>query len=65
MAKVKRVRYDRGNLDSAINAAKRLQSDKTLYIFATYYGYTISRQKPPVTQKYVSVKPSGDVNLSK
>lgn len=52
-----RVRFDRASIDSAIAAAKRLQSEKDLYIFATYLGYTIDKRPPPGMQQYVIVHP--------
>jgi len=54
-----RVRFDRADIDSAITAAKRLQSEKDLYIFATYLGYTIDYRPPPGMQAYVIVHPDG------
>lgn len=55
----KRVRYNKASLVDTISAAKRLQSERTLYIFATCYGFTIHKQKPPFTQAYIAVTPDG------
>jgi len=54
-----RVRFDRADIDSAIAAAKRLQSEKDLYIFATHLGYTIDHRSPPGMQSYIIVRPDG------
>jgi len=58
---MKRVRFNRGNTESAINAAKRLQSDKTLYIFPTANGLTIEASKPPFGLQHYTVQPDGSV----
>lgn len=60
-----RVRFDRASIDSAIAAAKRLESEKDLYIFATYLGYTIDRRPPPGMQQYVVVHPDGSTETVK
>lgn len=57
----KRVRYNRADLKSAINAALRLQSSQVLYIFGSYYGYIIEHRKPPVGQSYLAVHPDGTI----
>lgn len=54
-----RVQFNRADIDSAIGAAKRLKSDKDLYVFATYLGYTIDRRPPPGMQSYVIVHSDG------
>jgi hypothetical protein len=53
---MKRVKYNKADLESTINAAKKIIQDKSLYVFATANGYTIENQKPPFNQKYVEVK---------
>jgi DNA adenine methylase len=58
----KRIRYNRGDLDSAIAAAKRLKADHPLYIFATAYGYTIEHRPPVGSQQYIVVAPDGKVD---
>ena len=60
-----RVRFDRADIDSAIAAAKRLESEKDLYIFATHLGYTIDRRPPPGMQSYVLVHPDGTTETIK
>ena len=60
-----RVRFDRASIDSAIAAAKRLQSEKDQYIFATYLGYTIESRPPPGMQQYVIVHPDGTTEIVK
>lgn len=54
----RRVRYDRGSLESATEAAKRLDGGP-YYIFGTYYGYTINNSKPPPTQSYRKINADG------
>lgn len=62
---MKRVKYDRSSLDSAIEAALRLESLEPLYVFATYHGFTIDHRKPPPSQRYVTVQPDGTVETTK
>lgn len=57
--KTKKVRFDRADIDSAIAAAQRLQSEENLYVFATYLGYVIERRPPPSIQPYIIVHPDG------
>jgi len=52
---MRRVRYNRGDLASAVSAAKKIFDGKSLYVFATYNGYTIDSRKPPFDQRYVEV----------
>ena len=59
---MKRVKYNKGNVDSAVDAAKRLKSDKPLYIFATALGFMIDTAKPPFGRKYLTVHPDGKVS---
>ena len=59
----KRVRFNRGSLDTAIEAAKRLQADHRLYIFSTVYGFTIEHHPPSFGQQYVYVDPDGSVDF--
>lgn len=60
-----RVRFDRASIDSAIAAAKKLESEKDLYVFATYLGYTIDSRPPPGMQSYVIVHPDGSTETIK
>jgi len=60
-----RVRFDRGDIDSAIGAAKRLKSDRDLYVFATYLGYTIDKMPPPRSQSHIIVHPDGTTETIK
>ncbi|MBA7465863.1 hypothetical protein ES707_01035 [subsurface metagenome] len=60
-----RVRFDRADIDSAIAAAKRLKSEKDLYIFATYLGYTIDHRPPLGIQSYIIVRPDGTTETIK
>jgi len=61
----RRVRFDRGSLDSAVDAAKRAQAqpdapgNALLFVFATARGFTIDRRPPPVVQAHVVVNPDG------
>lgn len=57
----KHVTFNRGDLSSAIDAARRLKSDKDLFIVPTAYGLSIERVKPPVWLKHIIVKPDGTV----
>ena len=60
-----RVHFDRADIDSAIEAAKRLKSDRDLYVFATYLGYTIDNRPPPGMQAYVIVHSDGTTETIK
>ncbi len=51
----KRVRFNRGHLPSAVDAAIRLDSDTALFVFSTANGYTIERRQPPFRQSHVKV----------
>lgn len=55
----KRVTFNRGDILSAIDAAKRLKSEKDLYIVPTIEGFTIERTKPPTWIRHVVVRPDG------
>ena len=55
----KRVRYNRGNIESVIAAARRLEADHDLYIYPTAYGYTLQHSKPPFGLQHVVVPPRG------
>ena len=60
-----RVHFDRADINSAIEAAKRLKSDRDLYIFATHLGYTIDKRPPPGMQQYVIVHTDGSTETIK
>ncbi|MBA7686824.1 hypothetical protein ES703_95283 [subsurface metagenome] len=60
-----RVHFDRADITSAIEAAKRLKSDRDLYIFATHLGYTIDKRPPPGMQQYVIVHTDGSTETIK
>ena len=60
-----RVHFDRADIDSAIAAARRLKSDRNLYVFATHLGYTIDGRPPPGMQQYVVVHPDGTTETIK
>ncbi len=49
---MRRVKYNRGNLDSTLKAAKKVFNGTPLYIFATAGGYTIDTRKPPFNLPY-------------
>lgn len=53
---MKRVKYNKADLQSTIRAAQKVIGNKPLYVFATYNGYTINTLKPPFGQKYIEVK---------
>lgn len=56
-----RKRYHRFSINEAIDAALAREAEYPLYIFATYYGYTIWNDPPPSTQGFVVVYPDGKV----
>lgn len=61
------MRYDRGNLDSTIIAAKKLAQDagRTTYVFATSRGYDIALEPPPFNQAHYRVSSDGNIVLWK
>ncbi|MBE3124829.1 MAG: hypothetical protein IMZ57_04135, partial [Acidobacteria bacterium] len=60
-AKAKRARFERGDTDSAIASARRLKSDKPVYITPTTYGLAVGREAPPAWQQHLVVHPDGRV----
>jgi len=54
------MKYNKANLNSAAFAAmKASRSDGRLrYVFATVYGYQISKRKPEVPQSFFIIGPS-------
>jgi hypothetical protein len=60
-----RSRYNRGDINSTIQAAIDIIQDKPLYIEATAYGYNITRTKPPSWVDYIKVSPDLKVELIK
>lgn len=46
---MKRIRYQRSNWHSTINAARKSAEGwgKTVWVHCTYFGWTISTQRPP------------------
>ncbi|KKN50492.1 hypothetical protein LCGC14_0632170 [marine sediment metagenome] len=55
-ARPARVRFNRGDLEGALEAALLTVGEKPLYVFATAHGYTISPDKPD-HQKYYTALP--------
>jgi hypothetical protein len=60
-----RVRYNRGSLDSTVNAAIKTAGDAPQYVFATAFGFTIDRRPPPFGQQHVVVRPDGTAEFVK
>lgn len=48
------MKYNRASLTSTLQAAQKLSYAS--YVFATAYGYLISRSKPDFNQNYLSVE---------
>jgi len=57
----RRVKYEKSDLNSAINSAIKTIGDRPKYIFSTYYGYTVDNRRPPASQDYIQVSPGGRV----
>lgn len=55
-----RVRYNRGDIQSVLQAALRLKSDKVLYVYPTAYGYTVDKNVPSWLSHYI-VNPDGTI----
>lgn len=58
----KRISWNKGDINSAINAARKLVYDKPLFIFATYYGYEIE-PSVPFSQNHYKVHEDGTVEF--
>lgn len=56
-----RVKYDKADINSAIDAAIKTVGDRPKYVYSTYYGYAVDNRRPPATQDYVQVSPGGRV----
>lgn len=52
---MKRIRYNRADINSTMTAAKKIAETKTCYVYATAYGYTIEYSPPPFGQGYYKV----------
>ena len=54
----RRIRYNRASIEDALQAALEVVSDKPLYVFAVYGGYTIEKHPPDLmNQSYYRVMP--------
>lgn len=53
------MKYNRHILGEAVASAARCAARDRVayYVYATYYGYTVGRSKPPGSQDYVKVDP--------
>lgn len=60
---MKRCKYNKASLDSAIACVRKVQGDQIGYILATYYGFVIQWAKPAKWQKYVRVSVGGSFDL--
>ncbi len=59
----KRIRFNRADINSAVEAAKKLKASREVYIVRTAYGYSIMAAKPPAWQNYIVVKPDGSTEI--
>ena len=59
------IKFDRGNINSAVEAAKKLKAAREVYIVPTVGGYSIMAVKPPSWQNHVVVKPDGTAEVVK
>lgn len=60
--KGRRIKYNKADINAAINAAITLDLNVPAYILATYYGYTITYDDPKgLSQSHIVVKPGGHV----
>lgn len=59
----RRVRYNRGSIDSTIRAAVTLASDQQVaqFVYATALGFTIGTSAPPFGQQHIVVAVDGSV----
>lgn len=58
------MRYNRASIDSAIGAAKKsaAKHNTTVYVFGTYYGWTLDYRTPAFGQAHYAVAPDGTVS---
>lgn len=60
-----RVRYNRADITSTMNAAIKLAvfDGQERFVFATYVGFTIDKSKPLGSQQYYKVSPRGETEF--
>ena len=63
MSKTRRVSFNRGSIDSTIQAARKVATDAPRFVFATALGYTIDA-RAPMFKDYYTVNVNGDVTLT-
>lgn len=51
----KRIKYDRGDINSTMRAALKVSEYAEVYVYATAYGYIITDTRPPYGQPYYKV----------
>ena len=55
---MKRIRYNRSDINSALQAAKKISTPKSpRYVYATALGFTIGKSPAPFGQTYYKVTP--------
>jgi len=54
----KRIKYDRGDINSTLSAAKKIAQTYTVYVYATCFGFTIDKNPAPFGQKCLKVTAS-------
>lgn len=57
------VKYNRADINSAVEAAIKLKAAREVYIVPTAGGYCIMAAKPPAWQNYIVVKPDGSTEI--
>jgi hypothetical protein len=64
---MRRIKYDRGDISSTMNAALKLAKlcKTVVYIEATAYGFYISQRKPPIWTPYYKITPEGEVSIER
>lgn len=55
----KKIKFDRANIQSTMEAAKKIAEVKTCFVFSTVYGLTISHNPPPFGQTHYRVTKDG------
>jgi hypothetical protein len=52
----KRIKYNRADINSTVEAAMKLYNGKPLYIYGTPEGFAIAQTKPYFDRQYLKVE---------
>ena len=59
------MKYNRADINSTLRAAKYTaqQWQRTVYVYAVLCGFTVTYDKPPLSQSYYEILPTGEIKL--